>query len=156
MKKKNFWSQGQSLVEVTVASVALIFGLVSVVSGLMLAVRSSNVSNRQSLATLETQEVIEVFRKFQRELGWETFYGVLRADGTSMTYCLTNLPTNNTEFQGMTLGACTVSANDTDFVRQANVVVTSTTEIQVTATVSWRDGTTTRTASAKNIFRSFR
>ncbi|MEO8581865.1 MAG: hypothetical protein ABI425_04825 [Patescibacteria group bacterium] len=156
MKNKKFWSSGQSLVEVTVASVAMIFGLVSVISGLLLAVRNSSVSNNQSLATQNTQEVIEVFRKFQRQLGWETFYSTIQADGNSVTYCLTDLPTDNASFQNMSIGACTVSANSTAFVRQASVVVVSLTEVQVTATVTWRDGTTTRTASAKNIFRSYK
>lgn len=153
--KKHFWSSGQSLVEVTVASVALIFGLVSVISGLMLAVRNSTVSSRQVTATQESQEVIEVFRKFQRQLGWESFYGVLRADGTVMSYCLQTLPTTAAAFQSMPVGACTVSANNTDFVRQADVVITSANEIELSVTVTWRDGNTTRLSGARNIFRNY-
>ncbi len=152
---QRFWQSGQSLVEVTVATVALTFGLVAIVSGLLLAVRNSSVSSNQSKATQDTQEVIEVFRKYQRELGWESFYATLLADGGSVTYCLTNLPTSTTEFVNMSVGACSVSANSTAFVRQASVVITSPNEIQVTATVSFRDGNTTRSTAARNIFRYY-
>lgn len=155
-KRRKMWSRGQSLVEVTVASTALIFGLVSLISGLLLAVRNSSVSSNQSLATQQAQETIEVFRKFQRTLGWETFYNTINADGSSITYCLRDLPADNASFQSMQVGSCSVTATDTSFIRQASVVVTSPSEIQVTANVQWRDGTTVRSASAKNIFRSYK
>lgn len=146
---------GQSLVEVTIATAALAFGLISVISGVLLAVRNASVSNTQAQATQKAQETIEIFRRFQRTLGWETFYSIINADGASITYCLNTLPTDTTSFQNMTVGACSFASNNTNLVREAVVTVTSSTEISVTANVKWRDGNTVRTATAKNIFRSY-
>lgn len=145
-------TRGQSLVEVTIATTALVFGLVAVVSGLILSVRNSSVANNQAIATQQTQEAIEVFRRFKRQLGWESFYSIIRADGTNFTYCLQNLPTDTTNFQSISTGNCSVSASYTGFVRQAAISVVSSTEIQMTVTVTWRDGSTTRSATAKQIF----
>jgi Tfp pilus assembly protein PilV len=154
-RAKIFFRSGQSLVEVTIATAALAFGLVSVISGMLLAVRNSSVSSTQAIATQKAQETIETFRRFQRTLGWETFYSIISADGSSITYCLNTLPIDSTTFQNMSVGACSFSSTNTNLVREATVVVTSSTEISVTATVKWRDGTTVRNATAKNIFRQY-
>lgn len=151
----HYLSRGQSLVEVTVASAALMFGLVAIVSGLILSVRNSTQANKQAIATQKAQEGVEIFRKYQRELGWEAFQDVLDEDGTPSTYCITTLPTDNSEFQGMTLGSCSFSQTETDFIREASVDVQNDNIVAVTVTVSWRDGTNTRTAHAKNIFKKY-
>lgn len=158
-RRKNaahWWQSGQSLVEVTVASTALIFGLIAIISSLLLAVRNSSASNKQALAIQHGQEAIEVFRKFQRELGWESFYDLIRDNGTNLTLCLMTLPQDNSDLDDIQVGSCSVSSTYTGFVREADIVVNSTTQISVTVNVSWRDGPNTREVSVRQIFRDFR
>lgn len=142
---------GQSLVEVSVAATALIFVLVSVVSGLILSVRNTTFSKTQALATQQAQEGIEVFRRFRNELGWESFYQIISADGSNHTYCMNSEVETVSQLQNLPTGVCTVSANFTGFRREVYVTVVSTTEISLEVRVSWRDGTRDRQAVAKQI-----
>jgi len=150
--QSNFTNAGQSLIEVSVAATALIFVLVAVVSGLILSVRNTTFSKTQALATQQTQEGIEIFQRFRNELGWETFYQTINADGSNTTYCIMNDVSTTTQFQNMQTGGCSVSATFTGFVREAIIDVRSTTEVAVEVRVEWRDGTEDRATSAKQIF----
>lgn len=146
---------GQSLIEVLVATTGLVFVLVAVVAGFVFSVRNTSFANDQSLATKYAQEGIEVFRRFQNELGWPLFYTTIRADGSTFSYCMAQTPQNVSAFQSLPTGTCSQSSviSGTDFTRQLQVTVNSTTEITVVSTVVWPDGQNTRQAIVTQVFR---
>lgn len=148
---------GQSLIEVLIATTALVFVLVGIVAGLVLSVHNTTYSNQQSLATKYAQESIEVFRRFQNELGWPLFQRTIAADGSSFTYCMANEPTTFAAFQSISRGACSASAviPNTNFTRQIVVTVNSANQITLVATVSWDDGQETRQATITQILRNW-
>lgn len=157
---KNFFvysSTGNSLVEVIVATGALVFVLVGVVSGMILAVRNSSYSNRQAQATKHTQETIEMFRHFYLALGWESFYEEMLADSpgsVDFTYCLPSLISDPdpdqaaVQFRNLSSGgSCTAEIPNTPFVREVFVhrgAVTDPLEIEVE--VRWTEGNSLNTA----------
>ncbi len=164
---KHVSSAGQSLVEVIVAAAALVFVLVAVVSGMILAVRNASFSNRQAQATKHTQETIEMFRNFQLLLGWEGFHREFVNDSvsTSFSYCLPATISQPdpelaaTEFHNLAAGEC-VSSNfipGTQFLRQVNVQRGTVTEpIEIEVIVVWAEGGQMNTSrSSANLYPRF-
>lgn len=148
---------GQSVIEVTVAATAIIFVLVAVVSGLILATKNSSFANQQGLATKRAQEAIESFRRYQVELGWESFYDELSSDGNTFRYCLPTLPETASEFASMASGNCQIDdyIPSTLFVREVRVIVRSASEISLEATVQWYEASDQKTAKVTQIFRQW-
>jgi type II secretory pathway pseudopilin PulG len=154
---------GNTLVEVMIAGTVLVFVLVAVVSGLILATRGGSFAQQQALATRRAQEGIELFRGFQFQLGWESFYDVLRADGANFSYCLNTLPTTPVAFRDMTARSCTITdVNDriagSFLVRQVNVSLPdliNNDEARVTVVVSWQDAGDVRSAQLTQILRKW-
>lgn len=156
---------GNTLVEVMIAGTVLVFVLVAVVSGLILATKNSSYAKNQALATRRVQEGIEFFRSYQFELGWESFYGILRADGSVFSYCLNSLPSTAVSFRdSLTPRTCSVTnAADkipgTQFFRQVNITLpdlVNNDEARIEVVVSWIDGPDTRTAKGTQILRRWR
>lgn len=156
---------GNTLVEVMIAGTVLVFVLVAVVSGLILATKNSSYAKNQALATRRAQEGIEFFRSYQFELGWESFYDILRADGSNFSYCLTTLPSIAISFRdSLTPRTCSVTnATDkipgTHFFRQANIILpdlVNNDEVRIEVIVTWIDGPDTRIAKSTQILRKWR
>lgn len=150
-------SSGQTLLEVIVATTGLVFVLVAIMSGVVLALSNTVFANNQSLATKRSQEAIETFRRYQVELGWETFHDVIDADGSTVVYCLPTLPTTVNEFNSMSTGGCDTGDTipDTNFTREVTATVISDTQIEVEATVEWFDRSQVRSSHAKQVFRDW-
>lgn len=150
----DLFSQGQSLLEVIVASGVLVFVLVAVVSGMILSVRNSRFAQNQALATKYTQETIEMFRHFYSALGWEAFYQEFLNDSAVATfsYCLPTLITEPDpqvaaqEFQDLSPGPCppTTYIPGTEFLREVSVIRGATVDdpIELEVRVSWIEGNT--------------
>jgi Tfp pilus assembly protein PilV len=159
LKKKQRLSgqSGQSLIEVAIAATALVFVLVAIVSGLMLSVRNSTYSNNQAVATKHTQEGIELFRRFNNELGWESFHSIINNDGTNFTYCLNDIHqiTDVDDFRSLNTGTCGSSEviDGTLFRREAEVSVINDDEIAFTINVHWQDGEEVRTTTLQQSLR---
>lgn len=149
---------GQSIIEVVVAATALVFVLVAIVAGLTLAVRNTTFSNLQSLATRRGQETIEVFKRFQIELGWDGFRDALLADqqtsGQAFTYCVSDLPTTVGEFGALSRSECSASEliDGTNFSRAVSVRIIDADSIEIETIVEWTESTGVKQTSSKQVF----
>lgn len=154
-KKITSSQRGNSLIEVAIAATALVFVMVAIVSGMMLAVRNSSHANNQALATKYTQEGIELFRRMYNELGWESFHSVIDDNGSNI-YCLDDLSQiiDHEDFDDINTGACGENEiiTGTPFTRQATVNV-GTNEITFIVTVTWPDGDKNPSTRIEQTFR---
>ena len=148
---------GQSVIEVTVAATAIVFVLVAVVSGLVLSTKNSSFANQQGLATKRAQEAMEAMRRYQVELGWESFYSEISRDGNTFRYCMPALPSSAANFASMASGNCAATSYipSTQFVREIRVEVRSPNEIFLESTVEWYEADDLQTAKVSQLFRKW-
>ncbi len=149
-----FTNTGQTLIETVVIVGLVVFVLVAVVAGLVIAIKNSGFSNNQAVATKYAQETIEQFQSQRQQLGWESFYEILSVDGNEITYCLSEGIASSEAFDNLIDGACEIdeTIEDTPFIRQAEVVVHSTEEISVTSTVEWSEADQNKQAHVVHTF----
>lgn len=151
---------GQSIVEVLVATAVVGVVITAIASGLTLSVKNTAEAKYKTLATTMAQQALEVYRRERVVQGWESFRDALGAGGT---YCLNTLPTNSTAFVNLATGACTqdVVIAGTGFRRSAEVVPSNLDadpepeQLQVTITMSWRDGARQRSVNIEQAFRQW-
>lgn len=150
---------GQTIVEVLIAATAMVIVIVAIISGMTLSLRNSTFSNSQALATKRTQEAIEVLRRFQVELGWESFYSIISSQGsrTNFTYCMASVPETVSELRTLPTSSCGAGTviPDTPFTREVHVVVNSSQEIEFEAVVEWMEADKTLTSRSTQVFRQW-
>lgn len=136
---------GQTIIEILIATGVVGLVMTAVAAGLTLSVKNTSQSKYRALATREAQEVAELYRRERSRLGWESFQsGVAAGD-----ICLgADLPADTTTFLALQPGECTTGENyvlgGASYQRQAFVEVVDATQVRITVTVSWIDGTQTR------------
>lgn len=141
--KKNS-SSGQTIIEVLVATTVVGIVLTGLVIGMTFSLRNAAAAKARSLATRYAQEANEVFRRERDLQGWEPFSSTFQG-GATRTYCLPALPETTTEFRSLTPADCSAGTyiQGTDFTREVEVRRVSPSEVEVSTTVSWPDGSRT-------------
>lgn len=149
--KKKYYSSGQTMVEMVVATGMVALVLVAIVAGVALSIRNSRFSRNKAIATRYAQETLEKFRALRDEVGWRPFLLDALGNNTAATYCFPTLPDSAIALTGF-LGGCTGqtvtnSAGATEFVRSAtsqlSTVDTPNDTVEINVTVSWIEGSKT-------------
>lgn len=133
---------GQTLIEVIIAVGLVVLVLLTLVSALTLAVRNNQFAKDQVLARNRSREALEWLRNMRDQMGWDSFYAVISADGNPVDYCLPSLPADVTSMAALTNQVCTKTdvISGTKFVRDLVLTVVSVDEIDATVTVAWTEG----------------
>jgi Tfp pilus assembly protein PilV len=138
---------GQTVIEVLIATGVVALVMTAVAAAMTVSVKNTAESKYRSLAVKLNQESIELFRRERDRMGWESFREVVNADGVTVTYCLGSaLPTTSQSFIDLTNSAeCnTFPQAGTAYTREVVATVANPDLIELQATVSWADGTQTR------------
>lgn len=139
------------MIEMVVATGMVSLVLVAIVSGIALSIRNSRFSKNKALATRYAQEAVEKFRNYRDEVGWEPFVNEVLGGSANQVYCLPTMPASASEVATFS-GACeneriTTSSGTTEFLRQAQVAVSTQNNPNDTAdvlvTISWTEGSKT-------------
>lgn len=138
-RRKRIKPNGQSIIEVLIATGVVGAILTAVAATLTFSVKNSAENKYRSVATTKAQEAIEVFRRERAFLGWETFIDALGSGGV---YCLNVLPSNSTAFASLTSSECEagVAEAGTEFTREAVVTFPTASSVRIQAIVTWYDG----------------
>lgn len=144
-RSKKLNQLGAALLEVIVAVGIVTLVMTTIVSLVTVSLKSASIAQSKTLGTKYSQEGLESLRQMRNVLGWDTFLATLQADGTSIHYCLTSVPTTGPEFAALQNASC----SDTQFVdaknlfqRQADIVITTNgtrTSVAVTIRTTWND-----------------
>jgi type II secretory pathway pseudopilin PulG len=152
--------KGQTLVEVVVALGVVILLVTGLITGTVFSLKASQNSRARSLATKYVQEAIEIARK-DREISWYNFTSL------SGDYCM---PENSISFLEAPVHSGTCNQSDYIKLDSPQIVFIRTVKfdsiaavpsvnpdlIRVTATVTWKEGDTTRTSQATTDFTNWR
>lgn len=146
MKKQ----EGQTLIEVIVAVGLVVLVLLTLVSALTLAIRNNQFAKDQVLARNRSRETLEWLRNMRDQMGWDSFYAVITADGSLVDYCLPSLPSDPTGFTALGNGACTSTQviSSTSYVRDLVLTVVAPDEIDATVTIEWVQGGKTHSSTS--------
>lgn len=146
------FSSGQTIIEVLIATVVVAVVMTAIAATLTSSLRNTTESRFRSFASTYAQEAMEIFIRERTILGWQQFSEVV-AGGV---FCLNTLPVNTTEFTAMTTGECTSGTplSGTEFVREADVVVVSADEVEITISVEWVDNGRDRSLEVAQVFRN--
>lgn len=144
-------SQGQTLIEILLATTVVAMVLTAIVAGLSLSVRNTGHARLQNSAVKYANETLEVFRRERQILGWESFRTALASD----TYCINDLPTTSSGFVALSAGECAPETyiSDTIFQREAMVAAGSD-EVQVESVVTWAEGGKEKQVMVEQRFRN--
>lgn len=142
---------GQSVIEVLVATAVVAVVMTGIAVGLTLSVRNTSEAKQRAYASVQAQQVMEVFRRERVQYGWGTFYDTL----SSGDYCFNTLPSSLSGFAALS-GECVggVSAQGTEFKHDVSVTV-GVNSVMVEVTVSWTDGTRTPSVVIGQDFREY-
>jgi prepilin-type N-terminal cleavage/methylation domain-containing protein len=149
----NFKQQGQTLIEVLIATVVVGTVLTAVAAGLSMSIKNTAQSKMRSLATGYAQQAIEIFQRERNFLGWDTFLSALSSD----VYCLNDLPADSVAFKSLTAGACASgdTIGTTSFQREVNVTVGAN-SLTVVSTVTWYDADKQKQVQIEQTFKDIR
>lgn len=150
--KMGFFSSGQSIIEVLIATLIVGTVLTAIASGLTLSLRNASETKYRELATNLAQEGLEVFRRERNNIGWTGFSEIL----DSNTFCLNDLPANTADFQALPAGECDggTAIAGTTFTRTAYVVVQTVDTIQITIDVAWTEAQNEKNVTVVQEFRN--
>lgn len=142
---------GQSVIEVLVATAVVAVIMTGIAVGLTLSVRNTSEAKLRAYASVQAQQVMEVFRRERVINGWATFHDTL-ATGD---YCFNALPSSLSGFSALS-GECEtgVSAQGTEFKHDVGVTV-GTNSVLVDVVVSWTDGTRAPSVTISQEFREY-
>jgi type II secretory pathway component PulJ len=139
MKKKTLPHQlGQTLIEILIATAVVGLVITAVAAGLTFSIKSTSNSQYRTLATEESQQVVEFLRRERSQIGWESFVEQL----PSGDYCVNQLPSDNDGLAGLVLGACSqnVVRLGTEWKRELTVTTSTATSFEYFVTITWKDG----------------
>lgn len=154
--QKNWLQQGQSIIEVLIATAVVGLVLTSVVVGLTYSIKNTAISTAKTLATKLAQEGMEVYRRERDILGWERFLEAVQSGSGQQTYCLNELPANTQAFMDMVPDSDGCNGEllaDQPFTREVLVDTFSSEEVRVEVVVIWQDGATERTVEVVQRFK---
>lgn len=156
-QSNNNSSSGFTMVEVLVAVAVVAMVMTAVVSGVSFSVKNTRYARDKSLAVRYAQESLEWVRRMRDENGWGVFYADVSADGGTVVYCLSDLPSVYTEFANLNNSVCDandVIGGDTIFLREMELVVGAT-DIAVEVGVSWDEGGDTKEVVQRTTLRDW-
>jgi type II secretory pathway pseudopilin PulG len=135
-------SFGQTLIEVLIATAVVGLVITAVAAGMTYSIKSTSNSQYRTLATEESQQVIEFLRRERSQIGWESFVEQL----PSGQYCVNELPNDADGLDGLVLGACSqkIIKLGTEWDRQLTVTTSNATSFEYYVTITWKDGDQTR------------
>ena len=154
---KNLSLEGQTLVE-TVAALAVTVIIITALVGMAVtSLRSSNLSRSKAIASQLLSEEIEKVRIYRDA----NTFGGLTADLTALRTlqaCNTNVGPYYVNSSNNLVGSSeTVSLNSLNFSRYFYACLSaSSTQLRVTATVSWNDSAGTHPIKATTYFSNWR
>lgn len=149
--RKSANGNGQSIVEVIVATAVILLLATGLVAGTSAALRASISSRARSESTKLVAEGLEIARN-DRDKGWSTFQG--RSTGAATSYCLGQ---NDTSFLGLTpesdpANNCAQFTLGSVRYRRWGTFdwepAATPPYMIVTLTVNWREGSATRNSHA--------
>lgn len=142
---------GQTVIEVLLATAVVGVVMTAIAIGLTLSVRNTSEARLRAYASVQGQQVMEVFRRERVINGWGTF----RSNLTTGDYCFNTLPSSLADFANHT-GECTegISSQGTEFRTNAEVIV-GPDSVAVTIRVSWIDGSRTPSVTLVQEFRPY-
>ena len=158
MSIKNKFQAGQTVVEVLIATGVVALVMTALMAAMTLSLQNSSQAKYKALATKLGQEGMESFRQFRSNLGWESFYTLLNAQGSG-DYCLNAVPTQTAQFQALASGQCseyTISRTGVNFKRELDLEIISSDEIKFEVTVSWLDGADDKSTTVTQHFKNWR
>lgn len=157
---KRHSQSGQTLIEVIIAIGLMVLVITTIVSGVVLSIRNNRYAKDQALSKEYVRETLEWLRSMRDQLGWDAFDATVRADGTTVQYCLDTLPETIAEFDAKVHSStCTVTINGTPFVRSVTLtpaIVSSIHQITAVAVVSWTEGSKTFTSQSTLVLKEWR
>lgn len=124
MKKRNYLSAGQTLLEAIVAIGVLAIVLTAAATAVVNSINNANFSNNQNLANKYAQDTMEYIRNLEGS-NYPAFEGLLPSPGASATYCMpqqTALPPTGPGGTCDCAGAQCITANTGILVRELNLI----------------------------------
>jgi Tfp pilus assembly protein PilV len=143
--------RGQTLIEIIIATGIIALVMTSIVAVITVSVKNTAEAKAKSVATKYAQEAMEFFRAQRTLLGWETFVAGLPANGAQKSYCMVTVPSLTTQYTSIVGRVCDASRNadyvdvKRTFLRQADLQMISSDQVNVTVHVDWQDGAFPRT-----------
>lgn len=134
--------EGQTFVEVVIVVTLVVVVVTALVAGTIASLKATNFTSLKSQATKYAQEGIELARR-DRDQSWNTFF----AKG-DQTWCVDK---NGTWVSST---PCQVNIDNT-FTRSL-IFVTSGNDMEVTAQVSWKDGSGVHQSQIQTYFTQWR
>jgi len=138
--------RGAALLEVIVAMGIVTLVMTTIVSLVTVSLKTAALAQSQALGTKYAQEGMESLRQMRNILGWGNFVSAIRADGTTVHYCMPVAPKTAAQFQALGNSPCNGSQyvdSKNVFQRQADINLISVgpkTSVAITVTASWFDG----------------
>mgnify|MGYP001612838215 CR=1 FL=1 len=139
---------GQSIVEVIIATVITSMILVGLISAITYSLSNSQFAKNKALANKHGQEAIEWLRAQRDISGWTLFYGPNNL--LSRTHCINSFPATITSLYSQPTGNCTAGTviTGTIFTRQVQFIGhASGDRISIKITLLWPQGKNTSTIS---------
>lgn len=140
--------QGQSLLEVVLATTLIAIGIVAALSLANTSQKSTNYSKSLNLATNYSYEVADWLRSTRSLLGWDNFTYYLSQDsaGTGVTYCLNSTLPDESSFPDLESGPCPEGSylDSTIYSRSVTLDLSNLASDSLSAeiTTSWQENTT--------------
>lgn len=125
---------GFTLVEVLVAVVIVGLVLTAIAAAISFSVKNSSQADYRQVATRYAQDAIDIIRQKRATDGWSTFTTFMT---TENDYCVTGNAVKKSS--NCSSADYKLTNNEAEFTRKIDVV-NSTTDIQLTVTVEWQDG----------------
>lgn len=146
-------NRGQTLIEVIIAVGLIVLVLTTLASGIALGVKNNRYAKDAALSKEYVRESLEWLRSMRDNNGWETFANIIDNDTstTTVTYCLSALPTTPDGFNSLNGGNCSGQTIDGRFTRQMVLTLAGAprpTRVTAVVTVSWVDGVKTFSSSS--------
>lgn len=130
--KKN--TTGFTLVEVLVAVVIVGLVLTAIAAAISFSVKNSSQADYRQVATRYAQDAIDIIRQKRATDGWSAFTSFMT---TGNDYCVAENAVKKSS--NCSSADYKLTNNEAEFTRKIDVV-NSTTDIQLTVTVEWQDG----------------
>lgn len=145
MNSRRTTQSGQTIIEILIATGVVGLVMTAIAAGLTLSIKNTSQSKYRALATREAQEVIELYRRERSRLGWESF----QSGVATGTVCLgADLPADTQAFLALQPAACdagdSYELGGANYEREVLVEAVDPTQVRLTVTVTWLDGTTSR------------
>ncbi len=145
-------SEGQSVVEILIATATVSVLLVSLLILGTNSLKSTTYSRNLSQATTYANQTAEWARNAKNEYGWETLADIIEAGGTPLVrYCFNSLPDSQTTFENLSPGECTPETYIPQTIFWREIVFDTSNKsgglISALVTVFWQGSNTTHQSS---------